>query len=236
MTEKTYPLFCPVAMASDLLEPRWTLLILCEMSSGSKRFNEIQRGVPGMSPGLLSKRLKTMEASGLLRREASRRGAHSEYRLTPIAEELLPIVMALGQWAHRNVDSTVSLRHLDARLLMWKIRQKVNRAALPLDDCVIQFTLRNAPHPDSHYWLVIKPGIEPDLCFTDLGFDIDLFVHCELRALTAAWMGHSCFDAELEAGGIRLIGHVGMARTFTRWLMRSSFAGDDVSQHREAAE
>ncbi len=62
MTDSNYPKFCPVAMAASLLEPRWTLLLLCEMWFGSTRFNEIQRGVPGMSPGLLSKRLKEMEA------------------------------------------------------------------------------------------------------------------------------------------------------------------------------
>ena len=78
MPGSNYPRFCPVAMAASLLEPRWTMLLLCEMWSGSTRFNEIQRGVPGMSPGLLSKRLKEMEASGLVTRRNGGPGAHPE--------------------------------------------------------------------------------------------------------------------------------------------------------------
>ena len=65
MQDSSYPRFCPVAMAASLLEPRWTMLVLCEMWSGSTRFNEIQRGVPGMSPGLLSKRLKRWRQTAL---------------------------------------------------------------------------------------------------------------------------------------------------------------------------
>ncbi|MGI9355568.1 MAG: winged helix-turn-helix transcriptional regulator, partial [Rhizobiaceae bacterium] len=62
MAENGYGMFCPVAMACEKIEPRWTLLILTEMRSGATRFNEIRRGVPGISPTLLSRRLKEMEA------------------------------------------------------------------------------------------------------------------------------------------------------------------------------
>lgn len=68
MREKTQHLFCPVAMACEMLEPRWTMLILFEMWSGSTRFNDIHKGMPAMSPSLLSKRLKDMEAKGLVQR------------------------------------------------------------------------------------------------------------------------------------------------------------------------
>ncbi len=78
MSETNYPKFCPVAMASSLLEPRWTMLLLCEMWSGSTRFNEIQRGVPGMSPGLLSKRLRELEANGLVTKVNGSSAKHAE--------------------------------------------------------------------------------------------------------------------------------------------------------------
>jgi DNA-binding HxlR family transcriptional regulator len=60
--------------ACDIIEPRWTLLILCELSHGATRSNEIRRGVPGISPTLLSKRLKEMEYHGLVRRVESDAG------------------------------------------------------------------------------------------------------------------------------------------------------------------
>ena len=230
MSETAYPRFCPVAMAAEMLEPRWTMLVLCEMWSGSTRFNEIQRGVPGMSPGLLSKRLKDMEIKGLVRRNQSTAGGHSEYFTTPLADELEPLVHQLGEWAHRNIDSEVSLEKLDARLLMWNIRRKINRLELPVPKCVIQFTLNDPPNDASNYWLIVKPGVETDLCYTNPSFDIDLFVVCQLHALTSAWMGHTSFEQEIQADNITLIGHELMARTLTKWLTRSSFA--EVSKHR----
>ncbi|PWV98885.1 HxlR family transcriptional regulator [Hoeflea marina] len=229
MSETAYPLFCPVAMAAEIIEPRWTLLVLCELWSGSTRFNQIQRGVPGMSPGLLSKRLRDMEAKGLVMRVAGRTKDFSEYLTTPLADELEPVVRQLGEWAHRNIRSEVSLDHLDARLLMWNIRRKINRLELPQHACVIQFTLKHPPGAPVSYWLVFKPGIEPDLCYADQGFPVDLFIISELRALTSAWMGHSSFETEIAAGRISLVGHQIMARNLTKWLITSSYAGICVS-------
>lgn len=234
MPESNYPRFCPVAMAASLLEPRWTMLLLCEMWSGSTRFNEIQRGVPGMSPGLLSKRLKEMEANGLVTRRNSGPGAHAEYFTTSLADELEPLIRGLGEWAHRNIDCEVSLQDLDARLLMWNIRGKIDLLQLPKRKSVIQFILTDKPNEPANYWLVAKPGEETDLCYTDPKFDVDLYVVGELRALTSAWMGHSTFESEIAAGRISLTGHDLMARTLTKWLMRSSFA--DVSNRTSHAE
>lgn len=224
MSDKSYPRFCPVVMAASLLEPRWTMLLLCEMWSGSTRFNEIQRGVPGMSPGLLSKRLKEMEANGLVRKLNGSSGTHAEYVTTPVADELEPIIRSLAEWAHRNVDCSVSLQDLDARLLMWKIRGKIDLLQMPKRKSVIQFILHDAPNEKSNYWLVAKPGEETDLCFTDPKFDVDLYVVSELRALTSAFMGHSSFEGEIERGQISLSGNGALAQTLTKWLVRSSFA------------
>ena len=141
MSESKYPRFCPIAMAASLLEPRWTMLVLSEMWCGSTRFNEIQRGVPGMSPGLLSKRLKEMKANGLIVRRGTGPGAHAEYFTTPVADELEDLINALGEWAHRNIDCEVSLQDLDARMLMWKIRTKMDLLQLPKRKSVIQFIL-----------------------------------------------------------------------------------------------
>lgn len=228
MSNSDYPRFCPVAMAADLLGPRWTLLVLCEMWNGSSRFNEISRGLPGMSPSLLSKRLKEMEAKGLVQRQSSGAGAHVEYLTTLRADELEPIVKSLGEWAHRNIESEVSLQCLDARMLMWHIRRKLNRSALPISKCVIQFTLNDARTGQANYWLVVRPGIETDLCFQDPGHNVELFIISELRALTSAWMGHSSFETEIGKEAISLVGHSGMAKSLTKWLIRSSFANQNL--------
>jgi DNA-binding HxlR family transcriptional regulator len=225
MSETGYHLFCPVAMAAEMIEPRWTMLVLCELWSGSTRFNQIQRGVPGMSPGLLSKRLRDLEAKGLVAKTGGTGKEHSEYFTTPLADELEPIVRKLGEWAHRNINSEVSLERLDARMLMWNIRRKIDRLELPRHSCVIQFTLNDPPRDQVNYWLVFKPGIEPDLCYSDQGFNVDLFIVSPLRSLTSAWMGHTSFESEISAGKITLIGNEIMARTLTKWLVTSSYAG-----------
>lgn len=226
MSNDSYGQFCPVAKACEVLEPRWTLLILCEMWSGSTRFNEIRRGVPGMSPTLLSKRLKEMEARGLILRSEPRAGDIS-YTTTSIATELQPIVEALGKWAHRNIDAEVTLEHLDARLLMWNMRRKIKTDAWSdKRRTVVQFSYPELPKAEQSYWVIAKPGAPVDLCLSDPGHDVDLYISADLRAMTSAWIGLSSFESEIAHDKISLIGDKSLTITLTDWLGRSSFAAE----------
>jgi len=226
MPTSGYQQFCPVAMACEMLEPRWTMLILCEMWSGSTRFSEIQRGVPGMSPSLLSRRLKEMEEKGLLTRTA-RPDGHIDYRTSAMADEIESVVHALGAWAHRRLDPALQLQRLDDRLLMWNIRRKIQVRQLPRRKVVIQFILRTEGKPDHDYWLIVRPDGETDLCAVDPRFDVDLYVSADLRALTSAWMGHTTFAEEIARERIAMTGDRALARTLPQWLRRSSFADPD---------
>lgn len=208
-----------------MLEPRWTLLLLCEMWSGSTHFNEIRRGVPGMSPTLMSKRLKDMEERGLVRRSENRATGEINYTTTRIADELEPIVHALGKWAHRNIDAEVTLENLDARLLMWNMRRKIDAAALPeARRSVIQFIYPELPREEQSYWLIARPGTPVDLCSTDPRHDVDLFVTADLKALTSAWIGLSSLQAEIARNRIQLTGDAKIAGSIDRWMVRSAYA------------
>ncbi len=232
MSHDGYNQFCPVAKACEVLEPRWTLLILCEMWSGSTRFNEIRRGVPGMSPTLMSKRLKEMEQRGLVTRYENPGSGEITYRTTKIADELEPIVYALGNWAHRNVDKDVSLEHLDARLLMWNMRRKIDPAALPrARKSVIQFIFPELPAAERNYWLIARPGTPTDLCLIDPGHDVDLYITADLRALTSAWMGFSSLQGEIGRDRITLIGDPGIAASIDEWMVRSRYACASPAPH-----
>ncbi len=121
--EKGYGQFCPVARAAELLTERWVPLIVRELLSGSVRFNDLQRGVPRMSPALLSKRLKELEHGGIIESRPAPSGRGSEYHLTKAGAELSPILEGMGLWAQRWVrDDLVESENLDPDLLMWDIR------------------------------------------------------------------------------------------------------------------
>lgn len=224
MPTHSYGQYCPVAKACELLEPRWTMLILSEMWSGSTRFNEIRRGVPGISPTLLSKRLREMEGSGLVERLEDRASGAIDYVSTEIARELEPIVRALGEWAHRNIEAEVTLCDLDARLLMWNLRRKIDLDALPERRTVIRFHFPDAKKGEETYWLIVKPGVPVDLCMNDPGFDVDLFIEAKLKAMTSYWLGFSSLRAETAQDRIAFHGNPLLIRTFDKWLLRSSFA------------
>lgn len=222
MTERSYGQFCPVAMASEILASRWTLVLLGEMHSGSTRFNEIRRGVPRMSPALLSKRLKELEKNGVVRRAETRQG--TEYRLTEAGRDLEPVIRALGEWSMRWVDHQCTLANLDAQLLMWNMRRKINPEPLPPRRIVVEFTYPELTKDTRHYWLIVSPATGADLCSIDPGFDVDLYVTADLKAMTSAWMGMSRMSDEVAAGRITLTGDPDLVRTLGGWMKLSSFA------------
>lgn len=220
-----YNLFCPVSKACELLEPRWTMLILQEIWNGGLRFNEIRRGVPGISPTLLSKRLKEMEGNGLICRFENRATGDISYRATAMADELQPIIVQLGQWAHRHIDKDLTLEHLDAKVLMWNIRRTIDASAMPkARRWVVQFLFPELDKTDQSYWLIWRPGTEVDLCLNDPGHDVDLYVNCDLRALTEAWMGFSTLRRELGRDRIVLVGDPVLKSTFEHWMVPSLYA------------
>lgn len=213
-----YGQFCPVAMASELLATRWTLVVLGEMLSGSTRFNEIRRGVPRMSTALLSKRLRELEAAGVVERKGG------EYVLTPAGRDLAPVVQQLGRWALRWVDSDCSLGNLDVRLLMWNVRRNLRPDPLPPRRVVIEFIYPELAPDEQRFWLIVAPGCPVDLCSIDPGQEVDLLISAELRAMTSAWMGISNFADEIGAGRITLDGDAKLGASFGSWIGRSGLA------------
>ena len=223
MEQGGYGQFCPVAMASEIVCARWTPLILREMLCGSTRFNDLRRGVPRMSPTLLSKRLKEMEQAGIIETRATAQPGIVEYHLTPAGQDLKSIVMSLGTWGQRWVETQLSLKNLDPSLLMWDMRRNLDCTPMPSRRATIQFHYAELPASRQFYWLVIEDGVV-DLCAVDPGYEIDLFVECSLRTMTAIWMGLTSVHAELDAGRLELSGDRMLARSMQQWLGLSPFA------------
>lgn len=225
MTQQSYRQFCPVAMAAEVLCTRWTVVVLRELVAGSTRFNDLRRGVPRMSPALLSQRLKDLEAAGVVRRVAAPGEAGVfEYRLTEAGEELAPLVDAFGVWGQRWVTRELSMEHLDGQLLMWDMRRSLNLKPLPRQRWVIQFRYPEQPVKERSYWLIVAPDMPVDLCSVDPGFDVDLYVTSDLRTMTEIWMGLETVRAAVAKQRMVLSGDKGLATDMQAWLGLSSFA------------
>jgi DNA-binding HxlR family transcriptional regulator len=219
----SYGQFCPVAMTAEVICSRWTALVLREMLCGSSRFNDLRRGVPLMSPTLLSKRLKELEQAGIIKAEPTGQPGVFDYKLTEAGEDLRGVVMAMGVWGQRWLDSNLSLRNLDPLLLMWDMRRSLDLASLPPRRCVISFVFPEMPVAKRSFWLIIEERTA-DLCQTDPGFEVDLFVRSSLRSMTSVWMGLSTLADEVSAGHIELTGDKVLARSMQKWLGLSAFA------------
>ena len=221
----SYKQFCPVAMAAEILSTRWTVLVLRELVAGSTRFNDLRRGLPRMSPALLSQRLKELEAAGVVRRTAVPKEAGVyEYTLTASGKELEPLVFGFGQWGQRWIQSKLSLQHLDALLLMWDMRRNLDPTPLPEKRSVIHFQYPEQPPSQRIWWLLVEPDAGCDLCSIDPGFDVDLYVSSDLKTMTAIWMGIDTVRSALGAKRLLLTGDRKLASNMQAWLGLSPFA------------
>lgn len=227
MTQGSYKQFCPVAMAAEVLCTRWTVVLLRELVAGSTRFNDLRRGVPRMSPALLSKRLKDLEEAGIIVRVASRTEAGVfEYNLTPAGRELEGVIMAIGKWGQHWVEAQLSLENLDPSLLMWDMRRNLDPTPMPDRRCVVQFIYPEQPSARRYWWLVIEPDSDVDLCSVDPGFDVDLYATVDLRTMTMIWMGLTTVGDALAREKLRLTGDRHLAKDMQAWLGLSPFASE----------
>jgi DNA-binding HxlR family transcriptional regulator len=219
---KSYGQFCPVAKAAEIVAERWTPLVLRELLCGSVRFVDLRRGIPLMSPSLLSRRLKELEQAGAVERRNGEDG-RPEYHLTEAGAELRPIIEQLGVWGQRWARSRILAHDLDAGLLMWDIHRNLRRDCLPPERTVVRFDFTGAVRSKRRWWLVIQQS-RGDLCLLDPGYEVDLFLRAGLHTMTQVWMGDRPMLECLKSAEIVLEGPKDLARAFPTWLGLSLFA------------
>lgn len=228
MTNASYKQFCPVAMAAEILCTRWTVVLLRELVAGSTRFNELRRGVPRMSPALLSKRLRELEAAGVVTREPVPGAPEIEaYRLTRAGRDLQPVVEAIGMWGQKWVETEPSLENLDVELLMWDMRRNLDPEPAPRQRTVIEFIYPELPPAERNWWLIVEPDRSVDLCHIDPGFDVDLYATVDLRTMTEIWMGLRSVAHAVDRGALLLVGPSRLAGSMQSWLGLSPFAAQE---------
>ena len=219
---KGYSQFCPVAKGAEIFNERWTPLIIREMMCGSKRFNEMKRGNPMMSPSLLSQRLKFLEEAGVVEKRQIK-GESAEYILTQAGRDLGEVVVRLGLWGIKWARSRLTEDDYDPNLVMWDIRRRIDVSGFPQRRIVISFMFQDMPSSRRSYWLIVDNG-EVDLCVKYPGFDVDLSFVTTSKVMADIWMGYSTMKQEIRNKKLVLSGARALKSSYDDWFSYSVFS------------
>jgi DNA-binding HxlR family transcriptional regulator len=236
MSTRPYGTICALSKACEVIEPRWTLLILNQMWSGYSRFSDLRRAVGNISPGVLSKRLAELERMGLIERVEDRAKGTVDYVRTQMAIDLEPAMDALCIWAQRNIDADVALADSDVAQLMWGYGKQIKSENLPQRRVVVRFHFSDEPGPYQTYYLLAEPGAPCDICVSMPDLDVDLYVELSRVSLSAIFYGRSTVAREIEAGRMYVSGDALLQRTMQHWLPQSYYATIEGIRMLPAAE
>lgn len=197
------------------------MLIVRELLCGSHHFNEVRRGVPRMSPALLSKRLRSLAKAGIVLRHDE--GNRVRYELTPGGKALGPVIMALGEWGVQW-RSELGEEDFDPTLLMWDVHRSLDFDAMPDGRVVLGFSFPDVEAVHRDWWIVAEDGGVVDLCDFDPGYPVDVRVVGDLPTVVHVWRGDISWAGAMGSGGLTLEGPADVRRALPHWLKLSPFA------------
>jgi hypothetical protein len=122
------------------------------------------------------------------------------------------------------VESEITLEKLDVQLLMWDMRRNLDATPMPKRRSTIEFLFTGVPQNQRQWWLIVTPGDAVELCSVDPGFEVDLYIACDLRTMTAIWMGLDSVRVAVRDDRVRLTGDKTLASNMQTWLGLSPFA------------
>ena len=199
---KSYGQYCPIAKSVEVLGERWSILVLRELLIGSVRFNDIARGLPGMSRTMLSKRLREFENAGLIER------LDNQYLLTPSAEELRPIVFGLGKWGQDWLLGEPDPADLNPVSLFWHAHARLATDELPDRRVVLAFVLDDRPE---RFWVVVE-AVGCSVCEADPGFDVDVTIRAELADYYRIFYDQLDVATAVKSGRLQFEGESALVR------------------------
>ena len=214
---KRYGQFCPIAKAAEIFCERWTALVIRNIAVGAHRFSDIRRGVPLMSATLLSQRLKMLEAERIVERVRADGAGHWSYRLTRKGEDFVPLVEALGEWGQRWSRRALEPGEIDFGLLIWGLEFSVNPGAFGSRPVTVRIEFQDQPEDKRFAWFV-NDGEEVELCLTDPGHEVDLWLSATLRDITYLYNGDLKLGAAIESGRLDVLGAKDLVRRLENWF------------------
>jgi DNA-binding HxlR family transcriptional regulator len=215
-----YHQFCPVTKAMELLDERWTLLVIRELVVGSRHFNDLRRGVPRMSPSLLSTRLRQLERAGVITRQVE--GREVRYLLTDAGRELREVVEAVGRWGTRWIGE-LGDEDLDPQLLLWDMHRNIDHSSVPGGRTVIHFHFTGPAIGIRDWWLIVTPE-NADVCDADPGYPVAVTLTTPLRTMTEIWRGDRSWSQALSDGTLKVESSSPRRPSVSKWFKLSDFA------------
>jgi DNA-binding HxlR family transcriptional regulator len=206
--------YCPISRTLDVVGERWTLLIVRDLIVGTTRFNDLARGLPGLSRSLLTKRLRHLERTGVV----TRTGQH--YVLTAAGRALEPIVFGMAEWGARYVFGDPGPEELDAQLLVWWMHTRVDTSTLQGHRHVVHVRFADDAR---RFWILVERGV-PSVCMADPGYPVDLTISSDVASLYAVWLGRMPLPVALRAGRVTVQGATAVTRRLGEVLQLSPVA------------
>ncbi len=223
MNRLRYGQMCPIAKAAEVLGERWTILIIRELLLDNSRYSGLQQALSQISPTLLTKRLKQLQACGLVTKKIAPGQRRADYRLAPAGRELKSVVMGLGVWGMRWARGQMRADELDVQMLMTDLSRRIDTTELPKRRTVVEFNFAGLPK-FTRWWIVIEEDGERELCVDHPGHPTDIEIRTDLRTLAEFWTGDTDFRIAQKEGRLRLSGNPALVRSVSTWLRPGALA------------
>jgi DNA-binding HxlR family transcriptional regulator len=194
-----YGQFCPVAKTAEIFGDRWSPLIVRELCYGPRSFGEFLAALPLISRTMLSQRLKELAAADVVHADGKEKGRGHTYSLTEAGEAFRPIIGMMAEWGLKWGPGLIGPGDLDSKLLIWAIRQHIQREDIPQQEFVVHFDFRGISKDSRnprHWWLLIRQD-EIEVCLKDPGQPVDVLIEADLGAFTKVWTGYSRLEEPL---------------------------------------
>jgi len=220
---RTYGQYCPIARASELLAERWSIIILRNILIGCRTFNEIADGAPGLSRGLLSKRLRDLQRAGVIEIHPKPGGPGSLYEPTQAGRELSDVMLALQHWGSKWAELTPEHAHPGVVLWGW-VTFYLDRDRLPRRRVLVRFEYPTLSGPGRRGWLLTEHG-DAEICEKYPGGEEDLVVMVNDPVAFARWhLGELEWGDALRSGAIEVRGSRTLGRALPTWNRRGGRA------------
>ena len=212
-----------MAMAAELLCQRWNLVILRELHLGSSNFNAIRKGIPKLSPTLLSTRIRFLEDHKLIIRRKEDMGNKVNYYLTESGKATFDIISKLGDWGKIWFEESTILGNSEPQLLMWDLQRNIIATQLPQRELIIEFNFSSEKlYPN--WWIIFLPPKSIDLGHVDKGIVPDVVFKTSVESLTKLHMGFSSFETLIKKKELEVHGAEDVINSIPVWLGTSHFS------------